>query len=409
MSNLNHSSDKQNSDTKNLSESEIQNNGNTKSNRKDQVNKENVTDAIIKAFTVKRRKAMIDEEDNDDDNVDYETSERRLIILATILAFILIIFATIMTSLLAKHLSQTPFIIRQLTMEKESQFPLVPHLALLFNDGSVEIYEFSSDNAKLNHTWSFKVPRQKATNTLQDFQHIPGYLLSISRGDIFIVDMGGKRDTTVLTTKSQNNLTYYTIRESQIPLAMLYDSRYSQAGNEVWIMGGSDQEIYYNSASFLGIEISSMEINCNTLVMEKVTRKTLIWNLERQTYYPGPKLPFKAMGKGCPITLNRTHVLILYTNQNKHSCVDAWMYSFEEFQWTHMNECFYPPLNSTQLQFDLMCVSYLDKSIARKILVGLKAVNTLECYGEYFNLLQLDLETKTASLINSDFNQFSSK
>ena len=400
MFNLNHNQNNQNEISAPISK--FQNNGNTKSNKKDQVQKGNVTDAIIKAFTVKRRKAMIDEEDNDDDNVDYETSEQRLIILAIILAFILIIFATIMTILLAKQFSKTSFIIRQLTMEKESQFPLVPHLALLFNDGSVEIYEFSSDNAKLNHTWSFKVPRQKVINTLQDFQHIPGYLLSISRGDIFIFDMGGKRDTTVLTTKSQNNLTYYTIRESQIPLAMLYDSRYSQAGNEVWIMGGSDQEIYYNSASFLGI-------NCNTLVMEKVTRKTLIWNLERQTYYPGPKLPFKAMGKGCPITLNRTHVLILYTNQKKHSCVDAWMYSFEEFQWTHMNECFYAPLNSTQLQFDLMCASYLDKSMNRKILVGLKAINTLKCYGEYFNLLQLDLETKTASLINSDFNQFSSK
>ena len=401
MFNLNHNQNNQNEISAPISK--FQNNGNTKSNKKDQVQKGNVTDAIIKAFTVKRRKAMIDEEDNDDDNVDYETSEQRLIILAIILAFILIIFATIMTILLAKQFSKTSFIIRQLTMEKESQFPLVPHLALLFNDGSVEIYEFSSDNAKLNHTWSFKVPRQKVINTLQDFQHIPpGYLLSISRGDIFIFDMGGKRDTTVLTTKSQNNLTYYTIRESQIPLAMLYDSRYSQAGNEVWIMGGSDQEIYYNSASFLGI-------NCNTLVMEKVTRKTLIWNLERQTYYPGPKLSFKAMGKGCPITLNRTHVLILYTNQNKHSCVDAWMYSFEEFQWTHMNECFYAPLNSTQLQFDLMCASYLDKSMNRKILVGLKAINTLKCYGEYFNLLQLDLETKTASLINSDFNQFSSK
>ena len=400
MFNLNHNQNNQNEISAPISK--FQNNGNTKSNKKDQVQKGNVTDAIIKAFTVKRRKAMIDEEDNDDDNVDYETSEQRLIILAIILAFILIIFATIMTILLAKQFSKTSFIIRQLTMEKESQFPLVPHLALLFNDGSVEIYEFSSDNAKLNHTWSFKVPRQKVINTLQDFQHIPGYLLSISRGDIFIFDMGGKRDTTVLTTKSQNNLTYYTIRESQIPLAMLYDSRYSQAGNEVWIMGGSDQEIYYNSASFLGI-------NCNTLVMEKVTRKTLIWNLERQTYYPGPKLPFKAIGKGCPITLNRTHVLILYTNQNKHSCVDAWMYSFEEFQWTHMNECFYAPLNSTQLQFDLMCASYLDKSLNRKILMGLKAVNTLECYGEYFNLLLLDLETKTASLINSDFDQFSSK
>ena len=47
---------------------------------------ENVTDAIIKAFIVKRRKAMIDEEDKEEDNVDYETSARRLFILATIFA-----------------------------------------------------------------------------------------------------------------------------------------------------------------------------------------------------------------------------------------------------------------------------------------------------------------------------------
>ena len=408
----------------NLSGNESSNDGIRKGKKQEQdkLRKENVTDAIIKAFTVKRRKAMIDEEDNDDDNVDYETSERRLIILAIILAFIFIIFATIMTSFLAKQLPKTSFIIRQLTMEEESQFPLVPHLALLFSDGSMEIYEFSTDNAKLNHAWSFKVPQQKATNTIgfntdneykehqfefteKDFQHIPGHILLILKGDIFIFDMGGKTDTTVLTTngKSQNNLTHFTIRQSKIPIPMLYDSRYSQAGNEIWIMGGSNQVINYNSASW------HKGLDCNTLVMEKVIRKTLIWNLKRQTYYPGPKLPFKAMGKGCPITLNRTHVLILYTNQNKQSCLDAWMYSFEEFQWTHMNECFYAPPNSTLLRFDLMCASYLDKSMNRKILVGLNAVNALWCYGEYFNLLGLDLETKKASLIDSDFNQFSSK
>lgn len=111
---------------------------------------ENVTDAIIKAFIVKRRKAMIDQEDNEEDNVDYETSEQRLMILAILFAFILTIFATILTSLLVKQQSKTPIIIHPSTMKKESQFPLVPHLALLFNDGSMKIYEFSSDNAKLN-------------------------------------------------------------------------------------------------------------------------------------------------------------------------------------------------------------------------------------------------------------------
>ena len=73
-----------------LSESKSPNNGNTKGKKqeeKEKVQRENVTDAIIKAFTVKRRKAMIDEEDKEEDNVDYETSERRLFILAIILAF----------------------------------------------------------------------------------------------------------------------------------------------------------------------------------------------------------------------------------------------------------------------------------------------------------------------------------
>ena len=50
---------------------EVQNEG-------DKVRKENFTDALIKAFVVKRRKAMIDQEDIEEDNVDYETSVRRL-------------------------------------------------------------------------------------------------------------------------------------------------------------------------------------------------------------------------------------------------------------------------------------------------------------------------------------------
>ena len=364
---------------------------------------ENVTDAIIKAFIVKRRKAMIDQEDNQEDNVDYETSEQRLMILAILFAFILTIFATILTSVLVNQQSKTPIIIHPSPMKKESQFPLVPHLALLFNDGSMKIYEFSSDNAKLNIIWTFKVPQQKVPkckNCIEGFGDnpplIPGYILSILHGDMFIFDMGGKTDTTVLTKSGtlSNNLTHYRIKQSKVPTTMLYDSRFSLAGNQIWIMGGSEQAISTDSVAF------QIGFPCDKSVMDKVSRKTLIWNLERQIYYPGPELPSKAMGKGCQVTLNRTHVLILYNDQNKHNCLDAWMYSFEEFQWTHLNECFYEPPNSTQLRFDLMCASYLDKYMNRKILVGLKAVNILLCYGEYFNLLLLDLKTKTTSFIN---------
>ena len=57
-----------------------------------------VTDAIIKAFTVKRRKAMIDQADDNVDNVDYETSVRRLFFMAIgkvkLLSFTFLIFVS---------------------------------------------------------------------------------------------------------------------------------------------------------------------------------------------------------------------------------------------------------------------------------------------------------------------------
>ena len=373
---------------------------------------------------------MIDEIDNDDDIVDYETSEQRILTLAIMLALLLIILATIMTTFLVKQQLKTSFIIYQTSRKKEFRFPLVPHLALLFNDGSMEIYEFSSDNAQLHHRWSFKVPQQEELfppqlapndghNTRYSntgyYGYIPGYILSITKGAIFIFYMGGKKDTTVLTTNGKSsNLTHFTIKQSKLPKAILYDSKYSQAGNQVLITGYSEEQIFVNPAT----NPFFSNVDCDELVLDKVTRKTLIWNLKRQIFYPGPKLPFKAMGKGCPVTLNRTHVLILYINQN--NCLDAWMYSFQEFQWNHLNTCFYAPSNSTLstitgidveslLRFDLLCASYLDKYVNRKILVGLKAVENFLCHGEYLKLLLLDLETKSTSIINSNFSKESSK
>ena len=45
-----------------------------------------VADTIINAFIVKRRKALVDQEEFEIDIVSYETSEKRLIVLAAILA-----------------------------------------------------------------------------------------------------------------------------------------------------------------------------------------------------------------------------------------------------------------------------------------------------------------------------------
>ena len=64
----------------------------------------------------------------------------------------------------------------------------------------------------------------------------------------------------------------------------------------------------------------------NVTMPEKMTRQSLIWNLERQVYYPGPMLPNKELGRGCPVLLNRTDVLLLYID-DKTYCLQAWVFS----------------------------------------------------------------------------------
>ena len=78
--------------------------------------KDNVADAIIKAFTVKRRQALIDQEDLND-NVDYETSVKRLFKLAIGLAMILAFIGTVLCGTYLKdRLKPSMTIVKQPTI-----------------------------------------------------------------------------------------------------------------------------------------------------------------------------------------------------------------------------------------------------------------------------------------------------
>ena len=57
---------------------------------------EDIVDKIIDAFTVKKRKAFIDQENKEDHFVSYETSEQRLLILGISFAIILTFSSTIL-------------------------------------------------------------------------------------------------------------------------------------------------------------------------------------------------------------------------------------------------------------------------------------------------------------------------
>ena len=141
----------------------------------------------------------------------------------------------------------------------------------------------------------------------------------------------------------------------------------------------------------------------------KISNKTLIWNIERQTFYPGPILPDVSITQGCPIPLNRTHTMMLYIDIHKNNCLNAWIYSFVKHQWSFLSECFYKKQPEEELRFNLMCTSYYGKDNMLRILVALEAFERFLWDAASLDLLVIDFkkEETRVSKIHSNFDNSS--
>ena len=105
--------------------------------------------------TVKRRKAIIDQ-DQDGDLVDYEESQRKLFILATIFATILGIIATTLLILQLPNWS-LKLIIYQLSLKQKENMLTHPHIIVFFWNGEIEA--FKQNGSRLEHSWTFQLPK----------------------------------------------------------------------------------------------------------------------------------------------------------------------------------------------------------------------------------------------------------
>ena len=328
-------------------------------------NKENVIDKIIDAFIVKRRKALIDQEDYEEDIIDYEASVQRLFGLAIGLALTLALMGTALLGLLVNQWSGRSIVVLEPNIPQVSPKQMYPHVALVFNDGNIEIFEMTG-NSRLNHSWSLRVPKQQYKNSsaqLSVSQYF-GYLSFISNNQMMVFYPNGNKEITAhFNDGYTSNLKHITIKNSKVPQKHLYDPRFVQIGPFFWIFGGLPTEILCQHFLFESCDIQ--------YIQDKMTRQTLLWNKERQIYIEGPELPLpsKILGRGCTISLNRSHVMILYMDIET-KCVNAWLYSFEEFKWNYVKHCIYkPPVdNLDQFTLNLMCASYLDKNGNRHIL-----------------------------------------
>lgn len=349
--------------------------------------KEDVFDKIIDAFTVKRRKAIIDQE-QDDDVVDYEESERRLFIMAIVLATIFSIVASILLILQVPNWSTNQVTIYQPFSRPEFQRKTYPYLIIFFWNGEMEA--FKQNGTYLEHSWSFQVPK---------VQNETGHLFYSKSGKLFIMSSDGKQ-SIVSIAKGFQNVTHYKVPNSQIPQNFYYSPRFVQVGHLVWIFGGRDEHI----------QISQETIGAST---EKFGHQveSLIWNTNRNVYYPGPDLLDFRIGRGYPFALNRTHVLILQIDRFSE-CLEGWIYAFDSFLWTTLDNCIYQLEEVDiwvdyfdELQFDVTGASHVSKDGANvEVLVMINEHDFSSWTWNWtsFKLVLVDLRTLSSTEIEHD-------
>ena len=365
--------------------------------------REDVFDKIIDAFTVKRRKAIIDQE-QDVDLVDYEESQRRLFILAIVSATILGITATTLLILQLPNWSFNQVVIYQFKVQQAEKRTTYPHIIVLFLNGEMEA--FKQNGIRLEHSWTFQLPK---------VQNETGYLPYSELGQLFILNSNEAKNA-ILLSKSYSNLTHSIIPNSQIPQKFFYSPRFVQVGHQFWIFGGKRKMIK-----------NGYEIPIPMFYKFGKQSNTLIWNTRRKVYYPGPDLSYEyysdyttdlspaldyTLGRGLPISLNRTHVMILQVEVFSE-CLQGWIYSFSSFQWTGMDQCIYQlntdaeSANITAFlapqEFEIKGASYFDKNGVLKTLVlinGYLRENGVETFSQ---VVLVEINTLTSTEIEYHF------
>ena len=319
--------------------------------------KENFADKIIDAFTVKKRKTFIDQENNEEHLVDYETSEQRLLILALILATILSVICTTLLIFQVPNWIGKDIVIIEPEIPVMPRVRTLPHIIVLFKNGKIEALTLQK-NGTLKYSWTFKVPQSKTIFTdlpiyfNYDLVHEQtGYFMYAQSNQLFILYSDGQKNTIVLKRGTNgNDLKHSKLLNSKVPMNFFYTANYVPVGQHFWIFGG---QIGTDCNGCLGVPQS----------------ETLIWNTKKHVYYSGPDLPKLSLGKGCPIGLNRTHVLVLVIDE-KTKCIQGWMYSFQSYTWLEREKCIYDitqPIDEEHQE--MKGTSYLNKKQELQVLV----------------------------------------
>ena len=289
-------------------------------NKKDSTYNKNHNNIVSKWIDSIYELFQTEEENTDhqnlDDNISYEASQIRLIILGSIFATLFSSIATIqIASLLRKNGPTQPMV---LIYQPETK-PRFPHIALIYSTGKMNIYEFNSTDHIVH----------KANFTLQKVRDIIGYFAFEDQNSIRIICSDMRKVQSIIDGHNQ----YYSTDNTNDDIKrILTGSGHTRVGNFLWIFGG--------------YETQSDDWNGST----KNFNRTLLWHIKKQIWIWGPWIPQKlnisddsyySIKGASGIAIDRTTGMIVFPNFNQPYCLAYMIYDFKAFNWTDVNVCFF--------------------------------------------------------------------
>ena len=202
---------------------------------------------------------LMSEEELLNDTLSYEESEVRIIVLASILAFLLSLIASIMLGLLVPNSGPTLIIwnYEPTVLNPKSR---TPHVALLFFDGRMNIYKLNSSNQHLEFRWNITIRTPKDEGQYFSYREL-------DRIHVLYGDM--KKFLTIIQSETDYK---YKQMSNILQNEVFHKSGYFRVGNYLWIFGG-----YIHT-----------EPNCPSI---GDPRKTMVWQIQKQRWIWGPDIP----------------------------------------------------------------------------------------------------------------------
>ena len=320
-----------------------------------------IADKVIDAFTIKTADRFID---SDEGIISNEDSEKRLIIMGSVLGIILNVTMSALL-VLASMVFSGNFEIMTPHPSLESSYP-TPYLLIMAKLGLGDMIILRQNKAlNFEIDFNFKVPPNKASSYTpsecnwmlacgRERSVETGFSVFEDQGDLFIVYSDTSKRIVVLNPSNKHK----TLVNSQLPSNHFYSNSIIRTGDFVWIFGGysvrtgNPKSFNHSDEEFENHGCSSIEYGAD----ESTFTGSAMWHMEKQVWFEGPSLPIKTCSiEATAISLNKTDVLIFigpfinsylkhvegeeWINDNG-GCIQLLHFSYNTFSWISQHDCF---------------------------------------------------------------------